>query len=84
MKFKIDENLPTECADVLRQAGHDAKPVWNQGLRGKADPLIADVCQEEERILVTLDRDFPIFGRTRLQSIPELWRAPPSVRTEPM
>ena len=58
MRFKIDENLPTECADLLRQAGHDAKTVWDQDLRGKADPLIADVCQEEERILVTLDRDF--------------------------
>ncbi len=58
MKFKIDENLPTECADVLRQAGHDVTTVWDEGLRGKADPLIADVCQEEERILVTLGRDF--------------------------
>ena len=58
MKFKIDKNLPTQCADLLRQAGHDAKTVCDQGLRGKADALIADVCQDEEQILVTLDRDF--------------------------
>ena len=24
MNFKIDENLPVEVADILRQAGHDA------------------------------------------------------------
>ena len=58
MKFKIDENLPAEYASILRQAGHDAQTVWDEGLQGKADPVIADVCQEEERILVTLDRDF--------------------------
>jgi predicted nuclease of predicted toxin-antitoxin system len=26
MKFKIDENLPVEFAQVLRSVGHDAVP----------------------------------------------------------
>ena len=58
MRFKIDENLPAEYADILREAGHDAQTVWDEDLQGKADPVIGDVCQEEDRILVTLDRDF--------------------------
>lgn len=57
MKFKIDENLSADCADVLRQAGHDAKTVWDHGLRGKAAPLTAIS---------------PIFGRRLLQMYPEI------------
>ena len=33
MRFKIDENLPDESADVLAQAGHDAVTVGAQRLR---------------------------------------------------
>ncbi len=58
MKFKIDENLPTECVEILRQADHDAQTVCEEGLQGKTDAVIGHVCQDEERILVTLDRGF--------------------------
>ena len=58
MKFKIDENLPVEVAELLRQAGYGATTVYDQNLGGKADAEIASVCQEEERALVTLDTDF--------------------------
>lgn len=37
MKFKIDENLPVEVAELLRQAEHDAVTVLEQHLGGKAD-----------------------------------------------
>jgi predicted nuclease of predicted toxin-antitoxin system len=30
MKFKIDENLPVEVAEVLRQAGYEAATVHDQ------------------------------------------------------
>lgn len=58
MKFKIDENLPVEAAELLRQAGHDAITVPEQHLGGCADSDVALVCQQERRILVTLDMDF--------------------------
>jgi predicted nuclease of predicted toxin-antitoxin system len=58
MQFKIDENLPIEVSDLLRHAGHDAATVLEQRLGGAADPMIAAVCQRENRILVTLDLDF--------------------------
>jgi predicted nuclease of predicted toxin-antitoxin system len=57
-RFKIDENLPREAADVLREAGHDAMSVMDQQLGGRQDPDIAAVCRAEDRTLVTLDLDF--------------------------
>jgi predicted nuclease of predicted toxin-antitoxin system len=58
MKFKIDENLPVEAAELLRQTGYDAATVLEQHLGGSADPDVAFVCQQERRALVTLDTDF--------------------------
>jgi predicted nuclease of predicted toxin-antitoxin system len=58
MKFKTDENLPTETADLLRSAGHDAVTVGEQRLSGAVDDTVAVICQREQRTLVTLDLDF--------------------------
>ena len=58
MKFKIDENLPIEVAELLQQVGYDAATVYDQKLVGEADKNIATVCQAEERAIVTLDTDF--------------------------
>ncbi len=58
MKFKIDENLPIEVAQLLREAGHDVFTVHDQKLVGAKDAVIARVCQDEKRILITLDADF--------------------------
>lgn len=57
-KFKIDENLPVEAAEILRQAGYDALTVYDENLVGKEDRQIASVCQLEKRSLITLDTDF--------------------------
>ncbi|MEO7298315.1 MAG: DUF5615 family PIN-like protein [Verrucomicrobiota bacterium] len=58
MKFKFDENLPSDLGAVLRADGHDAHSVLDENLRGAADPSIAKVCQDEQRILITIDLDF--------------------------
>jgi predicted nuclease of predicted toxin-antitoxin system len=58
MKFKIDENLPIEVAEILNQKGYEAKTVIDQNLSGEDDPEIASVFQTEERVLITLDIDF--------------------------
>jgi predicted nuclease of predicted toxin-antitoxin system len=58
MLFKVDENLHPDVAEALRQYGHDAMTVFEQGMRGHADDEIANVCREESRTLVTLDLDF--------------------------
>ena len=58
MRFKADENLPPEVAAFLRDNGHDALTVWDQGMRGEPDERLAAVCQSERRALVTLDLGF--------------------------
>lgn len=58
MKFKTDENLPVEVAEILIQHGHDALSVIDQGLADHPDPDVAQACRTEQRVLVTLDLDF--------------------------
>ena len=58
LKFKLDENLPTEAAEVLRSAGHDSVTVLDQSLGGTADSNLAGICRAEDRTLITLDLDF--------------------------
>ena len=58
MKFKIDENLPVEIADLLRDAGHDAITIHDQKLVGADDAKIAPVILKEERAFMTFDLGF--------------------------
>ena len=58
MRFKIDENLPVELADVLRSSGHDARTGGDEGLGGTQDTDLFRVCNAEQRTLITLDTDF--------------------------
>jgi predicted nuclease of predicted toxin-antitoxin system len=53
--FKIDQNLPSEVAVLLRAAGHDATTVYEQGLAGTPDPRLAEIVRSERRALITLD-----------------------------
>ena len=72
MRFKVDENLPVEVAEMLRQVGHDAATVLEQHLGGSDDAQLAALCQLESRIFVTLDMDFsdirsyPLYPLARL------------------
>lgn len=58
MKFKIDENLPIEMADLLTELGHDAATVYAEQLAGSRDAVLIKECQIESRALITLDLDF--------------------------
>src|SRR5438067_1532057 len=58
MRFKVDENLPLEVAELLRAAGHDALTVFDQALGGSPDRSIADAVRDEKRAMITLDLDF--------------------------
>jgi len=58
VRFKIDENLPVEAAEVLRDAGFGADTVGEEDLSGSDDPDVANAARLENRILVTLDLDF--------------------------
>ena len=58
MKFKIDENLPADVAELLRSAGWEADTVAQEGLNGAEDAILAEAVQRGRRILLTLDLDF--------------------------
>lgn len=58
MRFKLNENLPVEAADILQPAGHDAETVYAEQLAGTNDQHLSTVCREEQRILITLDLGF--------------------------
>jgi hypothetical protein len=55
VRLKTDENLPVLVAGLLRAAGHDVETADAEGLVGKPDPAVLQVCQTERRAFVTLD-----------------------------
>jgi predicted nuclease of predicted toxin-antitoxin system len=58
LNFKIDENLPAECAALLRGAGFGADTVAQENLAGADDAAIARSVRAQGRVLITLDLDF--------------------------
>jgi predicted nuclease of predicted toxin-antitoxin system len=58
MKFKVDENLPSEFASILREAAFDADTVNDERLGGADDSIVSQRSRAEDRVLLTLDLDF--------------------------
>lgn len=58
VKFLVDENLPVEAAEMLRNAGHEAVTVAELRLRGSTDTKLAELVKAERRALLTQDVDF--------------------------
>jgi predicted nuclease of predicted toxin-antitoxin system len=58
MKFKLDENFGTRTQQLFQAQGHDVQTVRSQRLQGSSDVHLFEVCQVEQRCLVTLDLDF--------------------------
>lgn len=57
MRLCANENIPRECVERLRSAGHDV--LWIQELAaGASDISVLQFAQKEGRILLTCDKDF--------------------------
>ena len=50
LRFKIDENLPTEAAALIQAAGHECHTVFDEGLAGTPDPVLSERCRAEGRV----------------------------------
>lgn len=57
-RLKVDENLPSEIAELLNAQGFDAVTVLDQGWAGAADDDLWRLIQNERRWLVTADKGF--------------------------
>ena len=80
MRLKLDENLGKQAAEMLRQAGHDARTVSEQGVQGAPDRTLIETCRREGRCLVTLDLEFgnPLLFRPSDYHGIAVLRLPPS------
>jgi predicted nuclease of predicted toxin-antitoxin system len=61
MKVLVDENIPLMSVRELRQLGHDVLDVRGTIDEGISDELLFKKACEENRLLITTDRDFAYF-----------------------
>ena len=64
MKFKVDENLPAEIRDDLRDMGHDADLVSDEGLTGAPDEVLLEHVRREKRIFSRWTKVSQTYGHT--------------------
>jgi len=58
MKFLTDENIATSVLKNLRNEGYDTKDIKEEKLYGLGDRKIIDIALEENRIIITHDKNF--------------------------
>lgn len=58
LKVTVDEDLPRQAVQILREYGYDAASVIEQGMGGWKDPQLWVAIQKDERFLVTADKGF--------------------------
>jgi predicted nuclease of predicted toxin-antitoxin system len=71
--FLIDAQLPPSLAAALRDTGCDALHVDDVGLLAATDRQIWNEAVSRSAVLVTKDRDFPIFRATSSDGPTILW-----------
>ncbi len=57
MKFLADENVPLPSALLLRRLGYDVRHIA-QDCPGEKDSAVMETAKNEERIIITFDRDY--------------------------
>lgn len=58
MQIKVDEDLPKQVANLLREKGYQAASVFEQGMSGWKDIELWRKVQHESRLLITADKGF--------------------------
>ncbi len=63
MKFLTDENIAVSIVESLRIAGYDIKDIKEEKLGGVPDSRVLELANEENRIIITHDKDFTGFAK---------------------
>ena len=63
MKFLTDENIAISVVNFLRAKGFDVKDIKEEKLFGLADRKILELAINEERVVLTHDKDFVKIAR---------------------
>lgn len=58
MKFLVDQNVPRRLADHLREQAHDVTVMAKDYPHSLPDETVLSIVTTEDRIVITLDRDF--------------------------
>lgn len=58
MKFLIDENVPQQLIKDLLAAGHDVLDIKSSPHHRASDKTLSKIAQNENRIIITYDKDF--------------------------
>jgi len=73
VRFVVDAQLPPALADWLEARGHQATHVVTlAGLDGP-DSTIWDLAREQDRTIITKDRDFAIWASARRTGPQVVW-----------
>ena len=58
MRFLTDANIFVPMIDELRGLGHDVFDIKEQSLEKLSDPEIYKLAQTQNRIIISMDKDF--------------------------
>lgn len=70
IKFLADENIAKSLVKALRKKGHDVKDIKEENLFGISDKEVIDKAKEDDRVILTHDKDFGNLLNFPLQSHP--------------
>ena len=76
----LDENVPAQVAEMLRELGHRAEFIRDYVPRRTPDLVVATISEEQDAILISIDGDFkniapriPYGDRQRFRELSRIW-----------
>lgn len=70
MRIKLDENLSSQLKLFLQSKGHDIETTYDENISGQPDIHVASVSFKENRMLLSLDKEFSDIRKYPPGSLP--------------